>query len=181
MEIVHSEYVSPCSPVVLKRWGHLVRQDVGGKHEDAFRHENVVSEGVRQMESRAVARRASLDLSAGVAYSPTRRSTLHETACSNADSTAEVGVREGANRCKFQGLFEGFPRTLIVVGDAERLVREIRSLQDAMEKDGVDVQGEWVKDAVHDMLMMGQSWCDWDVIEGVWEVVENWVMSGTVK
>ena len=36
MEIVHSEYVSPCSPVVLKRWGHDAKQDPEAEGQKIF-------------------------------------------------------------------------------------------------------------------------------------------------
>ena len=36
MEIVHSEYVSPCSPIVLQRWGHEAKQDPESEGQRAF-------------------------------------------------------------------------------------------------------------------------------------------------
>jgi acetyl esterase/lipase len=175
MEVVHSEYVSPCSPRVLKRWGHDVRQDMEGRHEEAFRRERVDLEGVREMEAKAVAKRASLDM--GVGTLPELTYSLNGRGSSDDSSgfRREVEeVRDGAKRSKFKGLFEGFPQTLIVVGDAERLVREVKSLEVAMEKDGVTVQAEWVRDTVHDVLMMNQWWWDWGVVEGLWRVVGDW-------
>jgi hypothetical protein len=44
-----------------------------------------------------------------------------------------------------------------------------------MEKDGVDVKTEWVRDAVHDVLIVNQWWWDWKVIEEVWHTVGEWV------
>lgn len=142
MEIVHSEYVSPCSPRVLKRWGHPVKQDLHGAHEDEF-VETLMTDPVLQ------ATRAPVFLN------PDENSPYRKTS-------------------RFAALFEGFPKTLIVVGDAERLVREVRSLQAAMKRDGVDVKAEWVRDAVHDVLMMNESWWDRKIINEVWGVVKKW-------
>lgn len=36
MELVHSEYVSPCSPIVLQRWGHDAKQDPESEGRKAF-------------------------------------------------------------------------------------------------------------------------------------------------
>jgi acetyl esterase/lipase len=177
MEIVHSEYVSPCSPRVLKRWGHDVKQDVEGRHEEAFRRERADLERVREMEAKAVAKIASLDM--GV---PELGYSLNDSGSSDTSSGSKNGsvkadeAREGAKHSKFNKLFGGFPQTLIVVGDAERLVEEVKSLQVAMEKDGVKVQAEWVRDTVHDVLMMNQWWWDWGVIEGLWKVVGDWAV-----
>ncbi|EED85054.1 predicted protein [Postia placenta Mad-698-R] len=55
-------------------------------------------------------------------------------------------------------LFSEFPRACIVLGDAERLEREVMKLVSGMERDGVDVRTIWVEDGVHDVLMMG--WWD---------------------
>lgn len=177
MEILHSEYVSPCSPRVLKRWGHDVRQDMEGRHEEAFRRESLIMEGVREMEAKAIVKRASLDLGVGTAEflsNVNRTGSLEVSSGVSSNITEVEEVREGAKRSKFRGLFEGFPKTLIVVGDAERLVREVKSLQGAMEKDGVDVQAEWMKDTVHDVLMMNQWWWDWGAVEETWGVVGDW-------
>jgi len=142
MEIVHSEYVSPCSPHVLKRWGHTVRQDLHGVHEEAYEETLRADEGLQ-----AIRAPENLNPEEGSPYETTSR---------------------------FTSLFQGFPKTLIVVGDAERLVREVRSLQGAMEKDGIDVTTEWVKDAVHDVLIMHEDWWDREVIKRVWSVIGGW-------
>ncbi|KAI0656922.1 alpha/beta-hydrolase [Cubamyces menziesii] len=70
-------------------------------------------------------------------------------------------------------LFTEFPKTCVVLGDAERLEREVTRLVGAMERDGVDVHTIWVKDAPHDVLMM--AWWDEDVRDLVWVQVEDWV------
>ncbi|KAI9509293.1 alpha/beta-hydrolase [Russula earlei] len=71
------------------------------------------------------------------------------------------------------GLFTDFPRALVVVGDAERLEREVAALERALEHDGVRVRMVWAKDAVHDVLIMAA----WDerVREGIWKEIGRWV------
>ena len=70
-------------------------------------------------------------------------------------------------------LFSEFPRVCVVLGDAERLEREVMKLVGAMERDGVAVRTVWVRDAPHDVLMLG--WWDERVRDGVWAQVEAWV------
>lgn len=74
----------------------------------------------------------------------------------------------------FSKLFEDFPRSLVVCGDAERLVREVRSLVAAMEKDGVDLDVCWAPDACHDVLIMNENWWDRRVLELVWSQIATW-------
>ena len=70
-------------------------------------------------------------------------------------------------------LFTDFTKVCVVLGDAERLEREVTKLVGAMERDGVEVHTIWVKDAPHDVLMMG--WWDEKVRDRVWADVENWI------
>ena len=70
-------------------------------------------------------------------------------------------------------LFEDFSRTCVVLGDAERLESEVLKLVGAMKHDGVQVKMIGVKDAVHDILMMG--WWDEVVREGVWKSIDDWL------
>ncbi len=70
-------------------------------------------------------------------------------------------------------LFSKFPETCVVLGDAERLEREVAKLVGAMERDGTEVRTIWVKDAPHDVLQM--KWWDERVRDGVWTQVEEWV------
>ncbi|KAF8893046.1 Alpha/Beta hydrolase protein [Infundibulicybe gibba] len=127
-QVVHSEYVSPCSPVVLHRWGHEIEQDIEG--------------------------------AAGVILNPPHNSTRAESAPASGaqipSNGAPADTHPTREPTRFATLFGAFPRTLIVVGDAERLVREVRSLEWAMRRDGVDVTVEWVEDAVHDLLIFGE-------------------------
>ncbi|TFK31720.1 Alpha/Beta hydrolase protein [Crucibulum laeve] len=148
MVIAHSEYVSPCSPVCLKRWGHEVKQDPNEQHEQAFR--------------RSLLRRLNTSMS---------KARLPETL----DPRKEMDVESPYHRtCKFPKLFGEFPRTLVVCGDAERLVREVRSLITAMQEDGVDVTAEWAQDACHDVLMMSEFWWDKKVLRKTWMAIKEW-------
>ncbi|KAI0716424.1 alpha/beta-hydrolase [Earliella scabrosa] len=70
-------------------------------------------------------------------------------------------------------LFTDFTKVCVVLGDAERLEREVTKLVGAMERDGVEVHTIWVKDAPHDVLMMG--WWDEGVRDAVWKQVEEWI------
>jgi len=72
-------------------------------------------------------------------------------------------------------LFEGFARTCVVLGDAERLETEVLKLVGAMEHDGVEVKMIRAKDAVHDILMMG--WWDEVVKEEVWRSIDEWLVT----
>jgi acetyl esterase/lipase len=148
-----------------------------GKHEGAFRRENVAVEAARVLEAKVVATATNVDLTTDSVYTPSRGGSLDVSKGANGDSVEGKGMDMVADRSKFKALFEGFPRTLIVVGDAERLVIEVKALQDAMKKDGVDVQSEWVRDAVHDILMISQWWWDWGVVDEVWRVVGDWAAS----
>jgi len=70
-------------------------------------------------------------------------------------------------------LFEGFAKTCVVLGDAERLETEVLKLVGAMEHDGVEMKVIGAKDAVHDILMMG--WWDEAVREKVWKGIDEWM------
>ena len=70
-------------------------------------------------------------------------------------------------------LFEDFPKTCVVLGDAERLETEVLKLVGAMQHDGAEVKMIAAKDAVHDILIMG--WWDEVVREEVWRSIDNWL------
>jgi len=74
---------------------------------------------------------------------------------------------------KSLSLFQNFPRTSIVLGDAERLESEVLKLVGAMEHDKVKVKLIGAKDAVHDILIM--KWWDDAIREEVWKNVDDWV------
>ncbi|KAF9564056.1 alpha/beta-hydrolase [Agrocybe pediades] len=154
MEVVHSEYVSPCSPIVLKRWGHDLKQDPEGEHEAKF---------VRHIFQRL----------------PTLLRTTRDpqnlaVAGPNTTEFALVSDNPYHKSCRFPKLFGDFPRTIIVCGDAERLVREVRSLATAMETDGVDLQVHWARDACHDPLMLNEFWWDKTVLDEIWDAISSW-------
>ncbi|KIY71001.1 alpha/beta-hydrolase [Cylindrobasidium torrendii FP15055 ss-10] len=73
------------------------------------------------------------------------------------------------------GLFANFPPAMVVVGDAERLTTEVGNLMRAMVRDGVTVRERWVKDAVHDILMIPPGWWDEKVRAEVWGDIARWV------
>ena len=70
-------------------------------------------------------------------------------------------------------LFTDFPKTCVVLGDAERLEREVAKLVGAMERDGTEVTTIWARDAPHDVLQM--KWWDERVRDGVWTQIGEWV------
>jgi acetyl esterase/lipase len=72
-----------------------------------------------------------------------------------------------------QGLFTNFPRALIVVGDAERLEREVLALERGLERDNVRVRMVWAKDGCHDLLIL--AYWDEKVREGIWREIAKWV------
>ncbi|KAF8153125.1 Alpha/Beta hydrolase protein [Crassisporium funariophilum] len=152
MEIVHSEYVSPCSPIVLKRWGHEAKQDPEGEHEAHF--------------VRHIFKRLPTDL---------RITRAPELLDPLSPANTEMGMDNPYRKtCRFPKLFGDFPRTLVVCGDAERLVREVRSLVGAMQADGVDLTVWWAQDACHDLLMLSEWWWDKKVLDATWKAVEEW-------
>lgn len=135
MRVVHSEYVSPCSPRVLAKWGHGIKQDIEA--------------GIDKKQDSDDGKLVDVP-----SPSSTTPSLLHSK--------------------QWSKLFEAFPRTLILAGDAERLVDEIRSLDTAMRKDGVDVSIKWMKDAVHDPLIFAPGWWDSRVIDDAWRATKEW-------
>jgi acetyl esterase/lipase len=79
--------------------------------------------------------------------------------------------------CHYPGLFASFPRTIVVCGDGERLVREVRALVSAMTKDGVDITTHWALDACHDPLMISETWWDKKVLDNIWQDIDKWASS----
>ena len=165
MSILHCEYVSPCSPVVLTRWGHDVQQDPEGECERVFLKRVKLDEETRWIsalsgnDKKGDEKGGDVSSQALLTHSASTRSPFPAPSHS------------------FPSLFSSFPRTFISIGTAERLTRECASLVRAMEKDGVEVRCEWVEDACHDVLIVPEWW--WNkpvgVLEGVWRAVEQWV------
>ncbi|THH16135.1 hypothetical protein EW146_g4456 [Bondarzewia mesenterica] len=95
-------------------------------------------------------------------------SVFHNTQCEGiARTNPFIRAPEG------HGLFTSFPRALVVVGDAERLEREIIAMERGMERDGVRVRLVWVPDGVHDVLIM--KYWDENVREEVWRQIRMWI------
>lgn len=147
-EMVYSPYISPASEWVLSvfhgREG-MVDLEPLGPHKDSRDYRD---EGIKTYDCAVN----------GILTCPDGRS---------AANNPYIRVPQG------MGLFTGFPRALVVVGDAERLEREVAALERALEHDGVRVRMVWAKDAVHDVLIMAT----WDerVREGVWKEIGKWV------
>ncbi|KAJ8482386.1 hypothetical protein ONZ45_g14961 [Pleurotus djamor] len=154
-EVIHSEYVSAASPRVLQCWGHDVMQHDCLIQVVARDSGNAGNEGGEAAQTLAVPKASSLPSESSASLT----------------SLTQTPYRK---KCPFPTLFSSFPRTLVVIGDAERLVNEVRSLVKAMEKDRVDVECHWSKDAVHDLLIIPQGWWDEEVREDAWKVVRRW-------
>jgi len=146
--MVYSPYISPASEWVLSVFHGkegMVDLEPLGRHQDSRDYRD---EGIKTYDC------------------PVNCVSTGPNGCS-ASSNPYIRGPEG------MGLFTEFPRALIVVGDAERLEREVAALERALEHDGVRVRMVWAKDAVHDVLIMGA----WDerVREGIWKEIGRWV------
>ena len=137
-DIVHSEYVSPCSPKVLKRWGHAIEQDDERADQGQWSRKDADITELFPAQPRKTS---------GAVWHPQRSPSL----------------------------FYGFPKTLVVVGDAERLTGEISSLIQAMGKDGVAIEAFWIPDAVHDVLIMDERAWDKKAVNKCWGNIKRWV------
>ena len=155
MRIIHSEYVSPCSPVVLERWGHTVLQDPEGEMRNNF-WKHVLPNLPDFLKTYRM---------------PNMPPPFVRTR--TGDPWDDSG-NPYKKTCQFPGLFAGFPKTIIVCGDGERLVREVRALERAMEKDGVDLTMHWAPDACHDPLMISETWWDKKVLDEIWKEIKEW-------
>ncbi|KZT01224.1 alpha/beta-hydrolase [Laetiporus sulphureus 93-53] len=157
LETMHSPYVSPASQRVLSAfYGDAFAETV--QDLTIERLNTMVRDHLRTMES-APATPVPVMPSAvdgnGVERSPTSL------------ASPLIASPRGLS------LFSEFPKTCIVLGDAERLEREVMKLVGAMERDGVDVRTIWVKDGAHDVLMMG--WWDERVRAKVWRDIGEWI------
>jgi acetyl esterase/lipase len=152
--MVYSPYISPASEWVLSVFHGkegMVDLEPLGPHKDSRDYRD---EGIKTYDC---------TISGAPTY-PDGRS---------AASNPYIRVPEG------MGLFTDFPRAMVVVGDAERLEREVVALERALEYDGVRVRMVWAKDAVHDVLIMGT----WDerVREGIWREIGTWIHEVAVE
>ena len=155
IEMVYSPYISPASELVISAFhgqAGMVDLEPLGPHKDSRDYRD---EGIK-----------AYDCAVG-------KFVLGAKGCSEAASHPFVSAPRG------MGLFTDFPRALVVVGDAERLEREVAALERALEHDGVRVRMVWAKDAVHDVLMMGT----WDerIREGIWKEIGTWVREVAVE
>ncbi|KAH9973785.1 hypothetical protein BGW80DRAFT_1458832 [Lactifluus volemus] len=156
IEMVYSPYISPASELVISAFhgqdDGMVDLEPLGPHKDSRDYRD---EGIK-----------AYDCAVG-------KFVLGAKGCSEAASHPFVSAPRG------MGLFTDFPRALIVVGDAERLEREVAALERALEHDGVRVRMVWAKDAVHDILIMGA----WDerIREGIWKEIGQWVREIAVE
>ncbi|KAF5313358.1 hypothetical protein D9611_008470 [Ephemerocybe angulata] len=159
MQIGHSEYVSPCSPIVLERWGHTVVQDPEGQHRRDFWKEVL----------------PNLPHFMKLYRTPNALNPMVRTMTGEPWDDSNNPYRKS---CQFPSLFAAFPKTIVVCGDGERLVREVRALVAAMSKDGVDITTYWAPDACHDPLMINENWWDKKVLNSIWEEIAKWTASG---
>ncbi|KAF9485636.1 alpha/beta-hydrolase [Pholiota conissans] len=179
MEIVHSEYVSPCSPIVLKRWGHETKQDPSGQYEEDFIRNVFRRLPTDLRTTRDPENLAPLPAPAVAAVALTAATTASEVslpveALPDVYASARAFDNPYHKSCESPKLFGDFPRSLIICGDAERLVREVRSLVSAMKKDGVDLTVHWAPDACHDPLMLSEFWWDRKVTDEIWREAYEW-------
>ncbi|KAF5380239.1 hypothetical protein D9757_008202 [Collybiopsis confluens] len=197
MEIIHSEYVSPASPRVLRRWGHAVDLYDGGRISDRRSPEDdsdktTSNAGPTRPGAISSSQRAKTrvwltptiacnsyewesDSRRGGALPPsTDDSEPSEPSSSNTpipevkqieyaspspentntrkprpglpnqDAYAPQNSATKSYRSRypqFQTLFAEFPKTMILIGDAERLTTEVGNLARAMGSD-VEVEEE---------------------------------------
>ncbi|KAL0959752.1 hypothetical protein HGRIS_011442 [Hohenbuehelia grisea] len=174
MEVVHSEYVSVASPRVLHRWGHEIAQhDVDPTNPgEQDRGPEVDTASVRDRR-RLDKKTKSIPMQFSCVAVPDPDADDLPVREANLDTPGVESPYRKTGR--FPTLFSGFPRTRIVIGDAERLVREVSSLTKAMERDGVDVQTDWVPDAVHDLLIIAEGWWDEPARAKVWKGIDEWM------
>ncbi|GAA6063487.1 hypothetical protein JCM10212_001003 [Sporobolomyces blumeae] len=78
-----------------------------------------------------------------------------------------------ASQLGTHGSFTDFPPSFIHFGDAERLEDEIESLIKGMTRDGVPLDVEKTKDAVHDVLMV-RFWNE-DVRKTIYDRIAGWL------
>jgi len=215
MEIVHSEYVSPCSPAVLKRWGHEVKQDPEGNLRKSFIRDvlkrlptamriahdveilelpkpvsmlspqTITPSSSRGFESTPLLVDPTVNTGPGISvpFAPLIEEAPSRSSTDSGSSENSPPFSFPQPTHTFPALFSEFPKTLIVCGDAERLVREVRSLISAMQKDGVDLDVCWAPDACHDILIISDWWWDRRVLETVWAQIGHWAgeFSGIVN
>ncbi|KAI0822964.1 alpha/beta-hydrolase [Trametes gibbosa] len=170
VETMHSPYVSPASSRVLRAF-----------YGDAFA-ESVADLTIAQLDDthRQFLRNMSSAPATPVPSTPLASAAIPRLITGPPEAAGPEQERSPTSLARpviasprGLSLFSEFPRSCVVLGDAERLEREVMRLVGAMERDGVDVHTVWVQDAPHDVLMMG--WWDERVRDTVWGQVEEWV------
>ncbi|OCH89335.1 alpha/beta-hydrolase [Obba rivulosa] len=156
LETMHSPYVSPASMRVLRAF-----------YGDAFAAsvEDLTIERLDTAEIERLRTMASAPATPVAEHPPELGAPLERSPTSLARPI--IASPRGMS------LFTDFPRTCIVLGDAERLEREVMKLVGAMERDGVEVRTVWVEDGVHDVLQM--AWWDERVRDRVCASIEEWL------
>lgn len=157
LEMMHSPYVSPASHKVLRVfYGDVFATNVQDLTIAAFDDEML--ENIRQMATAP----------------PTPFELVPATPPVTPDERGPTSLtRPVIASPRGLSLFTEFPKVCVVLGDAERLEREVMKLISAMEHDGVRVRTIRVEDGPHDVLMMG--WWDERVRDRIWGSVEGWV------
>lgn len=160
LEMMHSPYVSPASEKVLRAF-----------YGDAFA-DSVQDLTISRLNTvkRATLRNMASAPSTPVPCTPHGHGAPPPMERDRSPTSLERPVIASPRGLS---LFSEFPRACVVLGDAERLEREVTKLVGAMERDGVRVKTVWVKDGAHDVLMMG--WWDEDVRTKVYNDIEAWL------
>lgn len=167
LETMHSPYVSPASMHVLRAfYGEAFAASV--EDLSISRMDTKLLQSIRTMPSTPSTPLIGGD--SANASSEAGNLTAQDGAFSSSPTSLAHPVMASPRGLS---LFSEFPKTCVVLGDAERLEREVMKLVSAMERDGMRVRTIWVKDGVHDVLMMG--WWDEKIREKVWQDVETWV------
>ncbi|KAI8976694.1 alpha/beta-hydrolase [Trametes punicea] len=172
IETMHSPYVSPASQRVLRAfYGDAFAESVAdltiAQLDDNHR------EFLRNMSSAPATPVPSTPITGNGDGLPRLVMGPPEAANKNEGRSPTSLSRPIIASPRGLSLFSEFPKTCVVLGDAERLEREVMRLVGAMERDGVEVHTIWVKDAPHDVLIMG--WWDEGVRDTVYAQIEDWV------
>lgn len=162
LEMMHSPYVSPASHRVLRAfYGEVFAASVQELTIEALTQDFM--DKLRTIASVPPSPDPGHALGPGVQTPVTPGTDVSPTSLTHPVIASPRGL----------SLFSEFPPTCVVLGDAERLEREVMKLIGAMESDGVKVCTIRVRDAPHDVLMMG--WWDEKVRNETWNSVERWI------
>ncbi|KAJ3993497.1 Alpha/Beta hydrolase protein [Lentinula boryana] len=185
------QYVSPASPRVLRRWGHIVDLYDGSRLGDpspkadsspveppskmrVWLTPNIAGD---QFDWETTARTDNQNNNSQSPGDTTNNndSSAYPPPSSDRTSSAIPEIKQvDFAYPQFHTLFAQFPKTFILIGDAERLTTEVGNLARAMGKDW-SVQVRWIPDAVHDVFMIPPGWWDERIKSEVWEDVKVWM------